>query len=453
MSRTLGMTVEAGGLLVACLLPLWFAPFAHAPFESPKARLFAVIACVVLGAFAARGTTEFVARRRHASQFSPKADNGYRTTGLLVGFVLLFVVVRTVATVHSEDVATSFLGTRDNPNGTVLLWASVLFALSLGSVLRTPTQVRRLAKALIVGSVPVVLYGFAQAMRLDPLPWVTDSVSPVHSTLGRSNFLGGYLAMIIPFTLWLIVDSEQQSWRNWAILLGQVTCLWLTLGRGAWLAGMAAALVFLVLMAVQRRDRRVALFVTVVLIGCAIGYQAMSRVDWSTPTSEQAVQAQTNQTIVARIRQDSIERRWIIWEHTLRLIPSHWLLGYGPNTFQQVFSVAYPPGSLFQGTDSTITHPHNLFLDQLVSAGVVGLAAMLGIGVVLLVLLLPVAVRCQSSTAAALLAAMTAFFVQAQFNPTVVVLDVLFWLLIAMTFPVAIRFPVAAVKDHARTRT
>jgi hypothetical protein len=67
-------------------------------------------------------------------------------------------------------------------------------------VVRTRQHVDLLWRALVWASAPVVLYGLLQALRLDPLAWQSDSSSPILSTVGRSNFLGTYLVLIIPLT-------------------------------------------------------------------------------------------------------------------------------------------------------------------------------------------------------------------------------------------------------------
>ena len=110
-----------------------------------------------------------------------------------------------LATVASVNPALSLWGTAENQRGAITLVAGVLFFLLLTDVLRRPDQVIRLVKVLILASVPVVVYGLVQELGLDPLLWISDSVSPVHATLGRSNYLGAYLAIVASWTLALVV--------------------------------------------------------------------------------------------------------------------------------------------------------------------------------------------------------------------------------------------------------
>ena len=58
----------------------------------------------------------------------------------------------------------------------------------MAHVLRTGELLARTVAALQLGTAPVALYALAQLMGgSKPLEWVADSVSPMSSTMGRSN--------------------------------------------------------------------------------------------------------------------------------------------------------------------------------------------------------------------------------------------------------------------------
>ncbi len=54
---------------------------------------------------------------------------------------------------------------------------------------------------IILTAVPICLLGLAQAAGWQPLPVFTDARSPMTTTLGRANFTGAYLALLLPLTL------------------------------------------------------------------------------------------------------------------------------------------------------------------------------------------------------------------------------------------------------------
>ena len=113
-----------------------------------------------------------------------------------------------------------------------------------------------LVRGALAEPLSIALYGVAQHLGLDPINWITDSVSPVLSTMGRSNFLGAYLAMVLPFSLSRIlrpVDGTQRL-RYAIILLLQMSCLLLTQARAAWLGFTVGCLLFLALLARRWRS-------------------------------------------------------------------------------------------------------------------------------------------------------------------------------------------------------
>jgi O-antigen ligase len=333
----------------------------------------------------------------------------------------------------------SLWGGRDNPQGTITVLCTVIFSLLIADGLRTHAQFNRMVSALILGSVPVAVYGLSQFFGLDPLPWITDSVSPVLSTLGRSNFLGAYLAMVVPFTLLRIADGDAgRSQARYAFVLAlQIGCLWLTLARAAWVGLLGGTLSFLGLLAQRRRSRALWGSAVIVLFLGVWSYTAMNVTAlprWDQPT----IGAQPEQGVpFADLRIASVNARLTIWKTTVGLIRDRWLLGYGPEQFTTIFAAHYPPElARFEGPQVVVDDPHNLFLDQTMAAGVIGLAALLGVLVASYRLMLVALFRCidwnGESALAAILGSVTAFIIQAQFNPDVIVLSAFFWLILAL---------------------
>lgn len=438
--------VWGGGLAAALLLPLCFNPYARVPFEPAKIALFwAITAGMALAWLGSKGLSW---RERRSIAAAAAAAQPARRPPLLVHVALVYAAVVLLATVASVDRRLSLWGTADNPRGASTILASVLFFLLLVDVLRRPAQVTRLIKALILASVPVVFYGFVQALGLDPLPWISDSVSPVHATLGRSNFLGAYLAMVAPWTLAMIVLGSRYgedvhstggaaAWRFGLILCLQVACLALTLARGAWLGLTVGCVGFLVLLAIRWRERRYWLAAALALAIGVVVFAAQTFV--RLPAGGQ--QAAAAGMSYPELRVESAWRRSVIWQHALSLVPQRWPLGYGPATFEQVFSSRYPPGTLYQGADAVVDDPHNLLLERLLATGVLGLAAYTGVIATFyatgLVLLRRSSNRRHDTLLAAALAAVAAYLTQALFNPDVIVLSMLFWLALAVIVALA----------------
>lgn len=428
--------VEAGGLVVAIALPLCFNPWAMPPFEPAKVALFRGVTAVMGAATAITWLWQVTSTRRSAGHFQARRWWTENPVALPAwGYSAAYVL----ATATSVAPRLSLWGPNDNPQGTITVLCMVIFFLLIASGLQTKAQFDRMVSALILGSVAVAVYGLSQFVGLDPLPWITDSVSPMLSTLGRSNFLGAYLAMVVPFTLLRIADGGRGGSRaKYAFVLAlQVGCLWLTLARAAWVGLLGGALSFLGLLAQRRRSRALWGSAVVVLILGVWLYAAMNVTAlprWGQPTAG----APSGQSIpFADLRDASVNARLTIWRTTLGLIRDRWLLGYGPEQFTAVFAAHYPPElARFEGPQVVVDDPHNLFLDQTMAAGVIGLAALLGVLIAFYRLVLVALRRCTNrsseSALAAIIGSVTAFIIQAQFNPDVIVLSAFFWLVLAL---------------------
>jgi hypothetical protein len=145
-----------------------------------------------------------------------------------------------------------------------------LFFAVIPSLVRTPTQLQRIAFLLVLGSVPHIILGWGQMLWDWQTPdWWSGmfgwSILPGGSPWLRmssgffyANNYAFYLAIILCFSLglWLV------AWRNWrstgqnstlirlvglsSIILGNTSTLWMTQSRNGWmlavLAGIAIAL-------------------------------------------------------------------------------------------------------------------------------------------------------------------------------------------------------------------
>ncbi|MDW8270444.1 MAG: hypothetical protein RMN24_14890, partial [Anaerolineae bacterium] len=237
-------------------------------------------------------------------------------------WALLFAGAHLVATALSPDPRLSLWGSADSLHGAITTVCGVAFFLLLTDALRQGDRLDRMVTALLLGSVPVAVYGLVQYIGLDPLPWMTDSVSPVLSTMGRSNFLGAYLAMVVPFTLFRLVERHdaQSRLRYGFVLALQMGCLWLTLARAAWLALVAGCLCFLGLLAWRQRSRSLALWAMAVLVVGLGWYGIMDTVSLPRPDRRAMVTEPNSSDIAfADLRTASVNARLAIWQTTLAL--------------------------------------------------------------------------------------------------------------------------------------
>ena len=210
--------LEAGWLAAAVAVPLAFNPWGFNGFELPKALLLRAIV-LLMGMGALLGAGERLSGSRPVSL--RRGPTGMTWSAVALGLVMA------LATVFSVNPRASLWGSYERQQGLLTLLAYLILFLLTAANLRTRAQVERLWMTLVWGSVPVVVYGLTQAAGLDPLAWQTDAASPVLSTIGRANFLGSYLVLVIPLT----IGRAGLSGRRWPLVLllaGQILCLGFT---------------------------------------------------------------------------------------------------------------------------------------------------------------------------------------------------------------------------------
>jgi O-antigen ligase len=432
-------------MLAVSLLPLALNPFAPDPFETGKVILFRAITLAMLGGTLLSSWGQRRLQRPTHSEGSRLANlsRAWQQINLPAAPLIAYVAAYLLATGVSIDPKLSLWGSGDG-HGTVTTLLHVLFFLLLTAALVSWHDIDRIIAIMIASSVPVAFYGWIQYLGLDALSWVTLSISPVHSTLGRSVFLGAYLAMVIPFTLARILRTEnKRRIAHILILLLQIGCLSFTLARGAWLGLVVATLLFFGMLTYHRRVWLLGAG-AIVLVGLAVFVFIAWYGEAIIPDEVDAV---PGERFVDR-RLGSNSSRVVTWGDALTLIPKRWLLGYGPESYATAVDQADLVSRSSEPAWMHQNDPHNLFLYHFTAVGVVGFLSFLWLIERYLSLLFN-RIRHTTDvdnkiTMTAVLCSTTAYLVQAQFNPDVITLTVLYWVSLALGFAVA-------RLDHARS--
>jgi O-antigen ligase len=366
MRRWFAHALEALWLTAAFAVPLAFNPWGHNAFELPKAMLLrALILLMGLAALAQAIDTRGEPKRAPSRQ---------PVTLLLWPAALALGLAYALATVLSVDPRVSLWGSYDRQQGLLTRGTYLALFLLTAANLRSRAQVERLWRMLVWGSAPVVVYGLVQAAGLDPLDWRTDAASPVLSTIGRANFLGSYLVLVIPLTARQTLLAHRR-WSYGLLLAGQLVCLTLTRARGAWMGLGMAAIVGPVAWAAATRDRRPVL-VALALSALAVGFVVALNLPDGPLAPLDHVPGLDRLAVLRRTDAGSTAARVTIWRVTLSLVAARPWLGYGPETMQPVFAQVFPPELVYyQGRHTTVDRAHNLWLDLGMSTGVAGMVA------------------------------------------------------------------------------
>lgn len=304
--------------------------------------------------------------------------------------------------------------------------APVLLALAILVLSPTPKQRRRVAIALFAGGVLTAIIGLinwlrGQGVEVDGvLRLVAVQYSPNHSALYllRTLLLGAGLAVAV-----------QGRWRWGVLVVGALVAgaLLLTASRGALLLGIPAGACVLgglwlasspdPIASARRplRARRllqIGLTAVVVLTGVAVVALIVGE--------------------GRLLNLESVDSRLLVWHAAWQLWQHNPALGVGPGGFFWNYPAYLAPGGL---TESTLLHPHNVWLEIGAGWGALGLTWLLGIlvGWVWGALLVMRRKRGEMRwLVAGLTAALVAGLAHAQVDAFLALPDLAGWLFIAM---------------------
>jgi len=383
---------------------------------------------------------------------------------------LLFTLAYVLSTITSVAPYPSFWGSFLRVYGAYNVLCYAIFFFLIVLKIRTAGQLERLITVALLASLPVALYGVLQRSGFDLVFPGHDSSGQVVSTMGNPIFLGAYLIMVIPVafgrllvSLRALLGGSQQpvsSRRSLllevigysSLLVLQLVCLLYTKSRGPWFGFLSGALLFAVLIALRHRVRWL-LFIAIVS-GVALVALLVALNLPHTPLEPFTESPYLSRLVFSDELAAGTGTGWVrlfIWQGTLELIrtqpnigftpdplrPLRLLIGYGPETMEVVFPQVYPPGLAYvEQREAIVDRAHNELLDLVVTTGVLGLLAFLLLmgsffyyGLSLLRRTRDFKVQI---TLIALLSAMFAHLIEAQFGILLPSAELLLWLYLAL---------------------
>lgn len=342
--------VKTAQLVCWCLLlalaPLSLNLWGQRPFELPKVMIMRSLVWLLAGLM----LLDYAVNGR-----SLRRDLLANPLLLPVGVLALAIGVTTATAV---DPALALWGSYARSQGAVTQLTYLLLLVTAANQLRSPRRVRQLISIIAITAVPLLLVGLAQAAGLDPFGLVSDARSPLYTTLGRANFTGAYLALLLPLTLALALSAGRRRRMGWLLLLGgELALMGATLARSAWVAAAVSLLMFALLAWGPRLPR----------LWRRAGWAAAGLLALSGPLVI---------LLPGPHQVGSTAARRHIWQGAAALIGKRPLLGYGADTLGLMFPQVYPPELVYvQGRSFFVDRAHNWLLEWAVTAGIPGLLA------------------------------------------------------------------------------
>lgn len=379
--------MEAAWLAAVAVTPIFLNKYAVNAFEPEKIHLLRSFALVILGAWFVKGvlspprTVERSPHRIHSD------------TRPVVWTALAVMAGTVLSTVLSVAPGHSAWGTFGRSMGLYTLAACWVFFAAIATRMRSREQLDRLLSAIVLGSVPVSLYGIAQRFDMEPLLITSRAVeaSRVGSTFGSPSFLGAYLILVLPLAAERVITilrhlrEEHGTRYPWLIQLlatSAITGLALaallfTGSRGA-ILGLLSGLFVMSAMLAAREGRRQ--FVRVALCGAVVAGLVLAggAIIASRPASVAAYPALHRFTGAFDTTSEAGLQRMLLWRMAAGAMthdqPLRSLLGHGPETVGFVTRRLVPSALIAEYGDYVVPdRTHSQSWDLLLTGGMVAL--------------------------------------------------------------------------------
>jgi len=285
------------------------------------------------------------------------------------------VAVSAVATAAGADPLRSLLGEQLRYQGLLplVMYASMMVA-ALAATACGGTS-RPLLAGMFVGGTLSAGYALLQRLGLDWVHWTGLPAGRIGGAFGQPDVLGIELVAAAAASTGLLQGAGPRA----RVIIGggvalMLLALLLTLSRGAWI-GAAAAGVVLLIFYIRRLPPWRSLWYVVPAVVLVVG------VGVAIPTGRAALGAAVARAGSAgNFGETAVSQRIGLWRTSLEMAADRPILGAGPDSFPVLFASYRTPDQPGIGTANVRPESsHNVFLDQLVDTGVVGLLVLLGL--------------------------------------------------------------------------
>jgi len=293
--------------------------------------------------------------------------------------VLLFLIAAILSTVFSINPKVSVFGQYQRQIGLItFIYLAAIYFLSSG-MLHDKKRFTLLFSLAEITAVAVSLYSFLQLSGNDPFDIHQPGIDRPGSTFGNAVFLGGFLALIFPFSALNISAKKNRIFKVLfpVIILGGII---VSGTRSAYIAVAAEIAVILVIYLLLNRNKKGTagslpnagknikniLFIAGGALLILILYMIIF------PGSFLSGR-------ILSIFSSSNNPRLVLWQESFNIFYKYPLFGTGAALFSSAFEEFYSGRLRLLERTGYFDHPHSNFLYMLYSMGIIGFLAYLSI--------------------------------------------------------------------------
>ena len=231
-------------------------------------------------------------------------------------------------------------------------WSAVLGAFFYARHFMKPQEIKRALLLMLLSSFFVALYAFMQALNMDLSGWLTNFSGRAFSSLGNPDFLGGFLVLAIPVSLYLSRGMGREK-TSTALFSFLIITLLLSQTRSS-IAAFAASFVIIIFMFPGYFKKNYIFLImgaaaaVVLILITGSGAALISRF-----------------SAAATSANPDLQGRFDMWQTGLNMFVHNPLIGTGAGSVKNVYC-AYANAGTYLETD----HLHNDFIEIAAESGV-----------------------------------------------------------------------------------
>ena len=292
-----------------------------------------------------------------------------------------------------------------------------------------------LFKIILVTAIIVSIYGILQTMNFDPFPRdvLRENWSKrAFSTMGNPNFLGSYIVLIIPTSIYFyIIKKNITGLTAYAILF---YCLLSTGTRGAWLGTIASIMAFAAIHYMYFRYSKGEFTRYIILLVITILLLALYNFNTEGAFIDRflSIKRDADEFLTKGDRADySGANRGFIWKRVAELIKKRPLTGYGIENLGEAFKKYYTKDMIELWNEVRyLDKAHNEYLHIAVTSGIPSLLVYLTFISQIILKGLFRLKNCK--TALLILSSVIGYMTAAFFNISVVSVAYVYWIFLGL---------------------
>ena len=335
------------GTYLILFTPLIISARFFFPFVGPKSLYFMALVEIIFFTWLFLITFD--------SRFRPRFN-------IILGSLILFFIILIISATLGVDPSYSFWSKFERMTGILMMLHLLAFFLVISSTFEEKDWRQIFAVSIFVG----VIVGVIALMSKNP-------AMRGGGTIGNDSFLGTYLLFNLFLALYLIFKNAFKTYASICFSI-MFLCLFLSGAKAAKLSFFGGMILFSFLWLIfyqKGKLRLVGIFLLIISIISVICFIFFALQPGSF----------VRKGIIEKEVGETFGGRFVVWQKAWENFLARPLLGWGPENFEFAFTKNYNPcmGTPGCGADIWYDRAHNIIFDTLVTSGILGMLAYLGI--------------------------------------------------------------------------